>query len=137
RTEQVFGYSREEIMGRPVEMLMPERFQARHLGHRDGYRRAPLVRTMGSGLELYGVRKDGTEFPIEVSLSPIQTAEGLLVSSAIRDSTARKEAEQQLRQSQRLQAVGQLTGGVAHEFNNLLTVVLGNADALARGLQGS
>lgn len=87
QTEQVFGYPREELLGRRVEMLMPERFRGRHCGHREDYCAQPRTRPMGLGLELFGQRKDGTEFPIEISLSPIQTAEGTLVSSAIRDIT--------------------------------------------------
>jgi diguanylate cyclase (GGDEF)-like protein/PAS domain S-box-containing protein len=97
QTEVLFGYRRDEILGKEVEMLMPQRFRDRHPQYRDNYFRLPLVRHMGIGLELYGRRKDGAEFPIEVSLSPLDTEEGTLVSSAIRDITERKLAEQSLR----------------------------------------
>jgi PAS domain S-box-containing protein len=95
QTETLFGYARAEIVGRPIEILVPDRFRHAHPAHRVGYFRTAGIRPMGTGLELFGRRKDGTEFPIEVSLSPMETPDGLLVSAAIRDISDRRHAEQQ------------------------------------------
>jgi protein-histidine pros-kinase len=97
RTEELFGYARHELLGYPVEVLIPERFHDRHLHHRSGFFHQPRPRSMGEELELFGLRKDGSEFPLEISLSPIKTADGVLVASAIRDITVRKQAEEKFR----------------------------------------
>jgi PAS domain S-box-containing protein len=97
QTERMFGYRRAELLGNSVEMLIPARYRDRHVAHRTSYSSSSKVRGMGAGLELYGLHKDGHEFPVEVSLSPLQTDEGLLVLSAIRDVTERKRIEHELR----------------------------------------
>ena len=97
QTEKLFGYSREELLGQQVELLVPQRFHGEHSTHRDKYSHSPKPREMGAGLELYGRRKDGSEFPVEISLSPLETPEGTLISSAIRDITDRKRAETKFR----------------------------------------
>ena len=89
----MFGYSHDELIGQSVERLIPERFRARHRMDREGYMRDPHLRPMGVGLELYGLRKDGTQFPVEISLSPIEDESGALVAAAIRDVTERKRIE--------------------------------------------
>ena len=97
--EEMFGYQRHELLDHPIEMLMPERFRDAHLQHRTHYAQDPQTRNMGGGLELYGLRKDGSEFSVEISLSPLVSDEGMLVSSAIRDVTERKQTEDALKRS--------------------------------------
>jgi PAS domain S-box-containing protein len=149
QTERTFGYSRHELIDKPIEVLIPTRFAERHVQHRSAFLSNPHARSMGVGLQLFGRRKDGTEFPVEVSLSPRQTAEGLLVTSAIRDISERRKAEAVLayekgereraegilRQAQKMDVLGQLTGGIAHDFNNMLGVIVGNLEILEKRLQ--
>ncbi|MGH2885089.1 MAG: PAS domain S-box protein, partial [Solirubrobacteraceae bacterium] len=94
QAERLFGYSRVELIGRPVEVLVPERFRDRHQGHRGGFFATPSSRAMGAGLELYALSRDGREFPVEVRLSPLEGGDGALVLSATRDVTERRRGEE-------------------------------------------
>jgi PAS domain S-box-containing protein len=100
QTERLFGYPRGELLGLPVEILVPDRFHGKHAHHRHSYAHSPKPRAMGAGLDLYGRHRDGTEFPVEISLSPIETRQGTLISSAIRDVSERKQFELKLRESE-------------------------------------
>jgi PAS domain S-box-containing protein len=120
-TEKMFGYSRDELLGQPLEILVPDRFRARHVHDRDDYQRAPRTRPMGLGRELLGRRRDGSEFPVEISLSPLETEQGLLVTSIIRDITDRKETEARITESLREKEA--LLKEIHHRVKNNLQVI--------------
>jgi PAS domain S-box-containing protein len=123
QTETMFGYPRERLVGATLEMLLPDRLRERHAAHRAGYFRDPHVRPMGRGLQLLARRADGTEFPVEISLSYVETEEGLRALAFVTDITQRQAMERSTRQTERLMALGQLSAGVAHEVNNPIGVM--------------
>ncbi|MFN8619748.1 MAG: PAS domain S-box protein [Chloroflexota bacterium] len=125
-----FGYRLDELVGAPVELLLPPGLAERHARHRTAFTERPVARPMGIGLDLAGRRKDGSSFPVEISLSPIEGPGGRLVFATIVDITARKTAERQLLQAQKLESIGRLAGGIAHDFNNMLFAIRGYTELL-------
>ncbi|HKN33309.1 MAG TPA: PAS domain S-box protein [Terriglobales bacterium] len=136
QTEHLFGYSHEELIGQNIEMLVPERYRHQHQGHRDNYTAHPKVRRMGAGLDLYGRRKNGSEFPVEISLSPVPTAHGVLVLSAIRDVSDRKRTEEELRRAH--QELERRTDQQLREYQNRLALIVDSSEdaILGKDLDG-
>lgn len=135
QTETLFGYSRDELLGGPIEILVPGRFQTQHVGHRAGYFRDPRARSMGVGQELYGRRRDGTEFPVEISVSPLETEDGTLAMSAIRDISERKRLEalrdehsRRVEEASRLKS--EFLANMSHELRTPLNAIIGFAQLM-------
>jgi two-component system, cell cycle sensor histidine kinase and response regulator CckA len=131
---RTFGYTLDELIGEKIEVLLPERLADRHVTHRSAFIAHPVARPMGIGLDLAGRRRNGTEFPVEISLSPVMTASGLQVFATIVDIGARKSMESELLQAQKLESIGRLAGGIAHDFNNMLFAIRGYVELLEEDL---
>jgi len=141
RIESLFGYAQEDLLGRPIEMLEPERLRLDQAELRASVLRDPHARAQGLPREFQGLRQDGVEVPLEISLTPVVTEEGLFLLSAIVDISSRKRAEDdhrrledQLRAAQKMEAIGRLASGIAHDFNNVLMGILGCGELLKHGL---
>src|SRR5438105_2165596 len=141
--EKLFGYQREELVGKLVDILVPERFASQHPTHRAGFMVVPKARMMGVGRELFARRKDGSEFPVEIGLNPIQTPDGILVLAAVVDISARKVAEaeavqhrEELGHLSRVAVTGELAASIAHELNQPLSAIISNASAGQRFIEG-
>lgn len=137
RIEAMFGYSREELLGEPVEVLLPERLRPRHSGHRAAYLLDPHVRPMGRGRDLLARRRDGREFPVEISLSYVQTESGVRGLAFVTDITHRQAAELATRQAERLSAVGRMAAGIAHEINNPIGVLTSRIELMLLEAEGN
>src|SRR5260221_9231121 len=130
--ERTFGYTRSEAVGRELaELIVPPRLREAHRLGLARFLTSGEGRVLGKLLEMTAIRSDGTEFPVELAIMKVAWDGPVMLTGVIRDITARKAAEAQLRQAQKMEAVGQLAGGVAHDFNNMLTVILGYAQSLA------
>jgi PAS domain S-box-containing protein len=141
QAERVFGYTRDELLGKPIEMLVPERYRPNHPELRKSFFADPVSRPMGAGRDLYGLKKDGSEFPVEIGLNPIETDEGTMVLSAIVDISARKRMEasihainDQLTHMNRVATVGELSSSIVHELKQPLAAIVANANAGLRWL---
>jgi PAS domain S-box-containing protein len=142
RAEKLFGYTRDELIGERIEVLVPERFARAHPGDRVNFFAAPEARVMGAGRELFGRRKDGSEFPAEIALNPIQTPHGLVVLANVVDISARLAAEEETRRSReqiellsRVNLLGEMTASLAHELNQPLAAIVNNATAARQYLE--
>jgi PAS domain S-box-containing protein len=130
QTERVFGYTEQELLGRPVDSLLPERFRAAHHEHRAHYFAGPRSRSMGLGLDLFGLRKDGREVPVEISLSSIPTDAGPLALALITEISERRRLERAARQHEKLAALATLSAGIAHELNNPIGIIATRIDVM-------
>lgn len=136
RAADMFGYRREELLGEQVELLIPERVRGAHVAHRADYFSRPRARSMGLGLDLTGRRKNGTEFPIEVSLSFVPDEQGSLAMAFITDISDRVAMERQARQVEKLTALGTLAAGIAHEVNNPIGVISSRIELMLLEAEG-
>jgi two-component system, LuxR family, sensor kinase FixL len=140
--EKLFGWARDELIGKEIEVLVPERFAKAHPGDRTHFFAQPEARAMGAGRELFARRKDGSEFPVEIGLNPIQTPHGLVVLANVVDISARLAAEEVARRSReqvellsRVSLLGEMTASLAHELNQPLAAIVNNATAAMQYLE--